>query len=142
MGIRMWRRALVASLSAVLLAACGQAQSTSGSVSATATPSVPAAASASASASAAPAASPVAAAPLITAVNFSFQPQTLAVPVGTAVTFRNDDGATHTFTANGGAFDSGRVSPGQTFTHTFASAGAFAFHCAIHPSMTGTIAVG
>jgi hypothetical protein len=57
------------------------------------------------------------------------------------VTFRNDDGEAHTFTADSGAFDSGVLSGGQSFTFTFGT-GTFTYHCNIHPSMRGTIAVG
>jgi plastocyanin len=79
---------------------------------------------------------------LVRAVNFSFQPPSLSVPVGTGVTFRNDDGEAHTFTADSGAFDSGVLSGGQSFNFTFGTAGTFTYHCNIHSSMRGTIVVG
>ncbi len=88
-----------------------------------------------------PAAAATSSATAVKAINFAFQPQTLSVKVGTVVTFQNNDSATHTFTANDGTFDSGRIAPGQSFSFTFASAGSFAFHCQIHSSMTGTITV-
>jgi plastocyanin len=47
---------------------------------------------------------------------------------------------THTTTANNGSWDE-TLSPGETFTRKFRSTGTFAFHCSIHPSMTGTITV-
>ena len=34
-----------------------------------------------------------------------------------------------------------RLSPGQTFSFTFAQAGTFPYRCDIHPSMQGTVAV-
>jgi plastocyanin len=79
---------------------------------------------------------------LVRAVNFSFQPPSLSVPAGAVVMFRNDDGESHTFSADGGAFDSGVLAGGQSFTFTFNTAGTFAYHCNIHSSMRGTIAVG
>jgi plastocyanin len=79
---------------------------------------------------------------LVRAVNFIFQPPSLSVPVGTGVTFRNDDGAAHTFTADSGAFDSGALAGGQSFAFTFGTAGTFAYHCNLHSSMRGTIVVG
>jgi plastocyanin len=88
---------------------------------------------------------PNAAAPgpqLVRAANFSFQPGSLSVPSGTVVTFRNDDGDAHTFSADSGAFDSGVVNGGQSFSFTFAKPGTFAYHCNIHSSMRGTIVVG
>jgi plastocyanin len=33
------------------------------------------------------------------------------------------------------------MSNGQTFTHTFDTAGTFKYHCSIHPFMTGSIVV-
>jgi plastocyanin len=57
------------------------------------------------------------------------------------VTWSNEDSVGHTVTANGGAFGSGTIAPGTSFTRTFATAGTFAYHCSIHPSMTGTITV-
>jgi plastocyanin len=79
---------------------------------------------------------------LVRAANFSFQPASLSVSVGTAITFRNEDGDAHTFTADSGAFDSGVLNGGQSFSFTFATTGTFAYHCNIHSSMRGTIVVG
>jgi plastocyanin len=63
------------------------------------------------------------------------------VKVGTTVTWSNGDAVGHTVTADGGAFDSGTIAPGTSFSRRFGSAGTFAYHCKIHPSMTGTITV-
>ncbi len=71
---------------------------------------------------------------------FAFS-EDLTVPVGTTVIVRNDDSAPHTFTADDGSFDSGSIDGGGTFEFTFTEAGTFAFHCNVHPSMTGTITV-
>ena len=62
-------------------------------------------------------------------------------PVGTTVIIRNDDSAGHTCTSDDGAFDSGSIDGGGTFEFTFTEAGTFAFHCKVHPAMTGTITV-
>jgi plastocyanin len=41
-----------------------------------------------------------------------------------------------------GGFDGGNLSTGQTFSHTFATAGTYFYHCAIHPTeMMGKIVV-
>ena len=77
----------------------------------------------------------------VTAMNFAFTPSSLTVRAGTRVTFTNRDMATHTFTANGGLFNSGDVSSGQSYSFTFATAGSYPYHCQIHASMTGTITV-
>ena len=77
----------------------------------------------------------------VTAMNFAFSPSSLSVQAGTRVTFTNHDAPTHTFTANGGLFDSGDVASGQSYSFTFTKAGSYAYHCQIHSSMTGTITV-
>jgi plastocyanin len=75
--------------------------------------------------------------------SYLFVPDTLTVKTGTTVTWANDDdGLGHTITADDGSFDSGRMGSGATFSHTFDSAGAYAYQCAIHPkSMQGTVVV-
>ena len=77
----------------------------------------------------------------VTIVDFAFQPASLEIPAGTTVTWTNSGAATHTATADNGAFDSGRLAPGVSFSQTFNSAGTFTYHCEIHPQMTGTIVV-
>ena len=73
--------------------------------------------------------------------NFAFDPGSVKVKVGTAVTWTNSDGAPHTVTAADGSFASGRLGSGAAFSFTFATAGTYVYHCAIHSSMTGTITV-
>jgi plastocyanin len=77
----------------------------------------------------------------VTIVDFAFQPASLEVPAGTTVTWTNSGAATHTVTADNGAFDSGRLASGANFSQTFDTAGTFTYHCEIHPQMTGTIVV-
>ena len=77
----------------------------------------------------------------VSIVDFAFQPASLEVPVGTTVTWTNAGAAPHTVTADDGAFDSGELAPGASFSQTFDTAGSFAYHCEIHPNMTGTIVV-
>jgi plastocyanin len=76
--------------------------------------------------------------------NFAFNPPNIVVPPGTTVTWVNADRAPHTVTATdpAGAFDSGTLQPGQSFSFTFTQPGTtYAYYCAIHPSMTGTVTV-
>ncbi|MFP5331129.1 MAG: plastocyanin/azurin family copper-binding protein [Acidimicrobiia bacterium] len=61
--------------------------------------------------------------------------------MGDTVTVRNDDSIAHTWTAVGGAFDSGTLGNGATFTFTFDSPGTFDYICQIHPSMKGSITI-
>lgn len=48
-------------------------------------------------------------------------------------------GTTHQLVSDAGVFDSGSLAPGKTFAFTFAASGTYSYHCAIHPSMVGTI---
>jgi plastocyanin len=73
--------------------------------------------------------------------NFMFSPMALTVSVGTTVTWKFDDSTQHTVAANDNSFSSSALGNGQTFTHTFSAAGTVAYHCSIHPFMTGTITV-
>jgi plastocyanin len=77
----------------------------------------------------------------ITIQGFAFSPATITVPVGTKVTWTNQDPATHTVTSDTGAFDSKNLTTGGTFSFTFNQAGSFAYHCAIHTRMVATIVV-
>lgn len=73
--------------------------------------------------------------------NLAFSPSTITVAVGDSVAWTNNDNTSHTITADNNAFDSGTKQRGQTFSHTFDRAGTFAYHCGIHPSMTGRVVV-
>jgi plastocyanin len=75
----------------------------------------------------------------VTIDGFAFSPGTVTVSEGEAVTWSNADGAAHT--ASGDGFDTERLDPGQSATVTFPSAGTFAYVCAIHPQMRGTVVV-
>ena len=72
---------------------------------------------------------------------FAFQPPTLDVPVGTTVTWTNQDPAPHTVTAADGSFASEILDAGATFGFTFGTPGTFAYTCQVHPSMEGTVTV-
>lgn len=74
-------------------------------------------------------------------VKFSFDPQNLTIYIGDTVRWTNIDGAGHTTTSNGGFWDSGTLSNGQSFSYTFNSAGTFPYRCSIHSGITGTITV-
>jgi plastocyanin len=77
----------------------------------------------------------------VTIVDFAFQPASLEVSVGTTVTWTNSGASPHTVTADNGAFDSGRLPPGASFSQTFEAAGTVTYHCEIHSQMAGTIVV-
>ena len=74
--------------------------------------------------------------------NFSFKPAHITIKRGTKVRWINKDSAPHTATANKKrSFDSGRLSPGQRYTHTFKRAGKQRYHCELHPDMMGSVVV-
>jgi plastocyanin len=75
-------------------------------------------------------------------LDFKFVPKNLVINQNDTVKWvnRSMENA-HTSTANGGAWDSGVIAPGANFTHTFATAGQFKYHCTIHPTMKGTVTV-
>lgn len=80
----------------------------------------------------------------ITIKNFAFDPAVLTVKTGTAVTWVNNDGASHAIASDAGspaAFSSDTLSTGASFAFTFTQPGTYTYHCSIHPSMKGTIIV-
>ncbi len=77
----------------------------------------------------------------VTIGDFAFHPGATTVHVGDTISWTNEDAASHTATADDGSFDTGALARGASGAHTFTSAGTFAYHCSIHPSMTGTVTV-
>ena len=74
--------------------------------------------------------------------NFRFKPAHITIKRGTKVRWINKDSTAHTATANKKrSFDSGRLSKGQRYTHTFKSAGKKRYHCKIHPDMRASVVV-
>jgi plastocyanin len=73
--------------------------------------------------------------------NSAFAPPTTTVRVGDTVTWTNRDPFSHTSTSDTGAWDTGVITAGSSRSFTFASAGTFAYHCAIHAFMHGTVVV-
>jgi len=77
-----------------------------------------------------------------------YNPSPLNVAVGRTVLWINNDNAAHTVTegnpsgntpSNG--FDSGILSPGQTFKHAFDKPGSVGYFCRLHPFMLGQVMV-
>jgi plastocyanin len=79
--------------------------------------------------------------------NFQFYPATFSVAPGETIIVTNNDGSAHTLTALPGSnplgkFDSGNIAPGKSVTFTApVRFGSYAFYCAIHNYMTGTLVV-
>jgi plastocyanin len=72
---------------------------------------------------------------------FSFSPKSVTVTVGDTVTWTNSDAQSHTATADDGSWDTDNIANGTSKSITFSTAGTFAYHCSIHPAMTGTVVV-
>jgi plastocyanin len=76
--------------------------------------------------------------------DFTFVPDSIAVPAGATVTWVNceDVGVEpHTTTSDASLWDSPELSPGSHYSHTFATPGPFPYHCTPHPQMLGKIVV-
>ncbi|HEY6660466.1 MAG TPA: cupredoxin family copper-binding protein [Pyrinomonadaceae bacterium] len=73
--------------------------------------------------------------------NFSFQPATLTVAVGTKVTWVNRDDDPHTATDTEKRFASKALDTGDSFSTEFTKPGIYNYYCALHPKMTGQIIV-
>jgi plastocyanin len=77
----------------------------------------------------------------VTVAGMAFTPASVSTTLGGSVTWTFPEAIGHTTTSNQGFWDSGTKLGGATFTHTFTSAGTFAYHCSIHPMMTGRVNV-
>jgi plastocyanin len=73
--------------------------------------------------------------------NFSFAPATLAVAVGTTVTWTNHDDIPHNVVSPEQKFKSPVLDTDEMFSHTFDVAGVYKYYCSIHPRMTGQVVV-
>lgn len=78
--------------------------------------------------------------------DYAFVPKDITVAAGTTVTWRNDDSAPHTVTADDKAFDSGDMGEGDEFSYTFTKAGVYPYYCIWHGAaggegMAGTVTV-
>ena len=100
-----------------------------------------------------------AASPLVTSVSIAngasvptneefFAPDDVQVTVGSMVTWKNDDTASHTVTSGtvqnntptpDGKFDSGILNAGDSFPFVFDKAGEYPYYCTIHPWMTAKV---
>jgi plastocyanin len=73
---------------------------------------------------------------------FAFSKVNLQIKAGDTVIWTNLDVAPHTVTSDSGSeLDSPNILKGQTYSHTFNTAGVYTYHCGVHPSMKATITV-
>lgn len=74
--------------------------------------------------------------------DFNFTPKNITVKKGTTVKWTNKDSAAHTVTSDSGnKLDSENLEKGESYEVTFDEVGSFAYHCALHASMTGKVTV-
>lgn len=73
----------------------------------------------------------------VSANDYFFSPQTITVKAGSTVVWTNHGGQTHTVTADDNSFNSGNLSPGQTYTRRFDSAGTYRYYCQPHSAPGG-----
>jgi plastocyanin len=80
----------------------------------------------------------------IEVVDIDYDPKSATVPVGATVKWTNTGDLPHTVTKDDGPgdeFDSGTMQPGDTFEHTFDTAGEIGYLCTIHSGQDGTLTV-
>lgn len=81
------------------------------------------------------------------AIGQFYSPTSITVSSGSTISWANDDSTLHTVTSgipgesSGKDFDSGYLAAGDTFQHTFNTAGNFDYWCTLHPHMTGKVIV-
>lgn len=74
---------------------------------------------------------------------FQFSPSDVTAAAGTTFTWTNQTTVEHTATQDDplGLWDSGNLAPDGSFPVTVSAAGTYAYHCNIHASMHGSIAI-
>jgi plastocyanin len=81
---------------------------------------------------------------LIAIRSFSFQASDVRVKAGTSVTWVNCEPPgtpSHTTHSDQDVWQSPLLAPGESFTRTFDTPGAFPYHCDPHPFMTASVTV-
>ncbi|NEX59487.1 cupredoxin family copper-binding protein [Noviherbaspirillum sp. 17J57-3] len=70
-----------------------------------------------------------------------YTPATLEVRKGDTVVWQNKDPFPHTASAAGKVFESGSIDAGKSWKFIANTTGRFAYFCAFHPTMKGTLEV-
>ena len=75
--------------------------------------------------------------------NFTFSPANIEVPVGTKLTWSNEDDVPHTIvsTDGGPVMKSPPLDTDQKYSAVFDKPGTYRYFCSLHPHMTGTVVV-
>jgi plastocyanin len=132
--VSVWKMALVAAGSALVLSACGGSSGgSSGNSGCNPT---------GGSSSGATATQTIKVVPDPNTVG-KFDPSTINVKTGDTVEWDfQDSSSQHSVTADDSSFDSCLQSSGAKFAVTFSKAGDFKYHCTIHAQMVGDVKVG
>jgi len=70
-----------------------------------------------------------------------FDPDSVSVPAGEAVTFSNDDNQDHRVVADDDSFDTGTLQAGESTVVLFSEAGTVKYSDSLDPSNTGHVEV-
>jgi plastocyanin len=73
--------------------------------------------------------------------NFSFRRDTVNVPIGTTLIWRNGDDIPHSVVAADKSFHSRALDSDEQFSFVFEKPGEFVYFCGLHPFMKGKIIV-
>jgi plastocyanin len=87
------------------------------------------------------AATPAQAAEAISITASGFEPAQATIATGETVTWTNNDTVSRQVVADGGAFSSPPIAPGQTYSFRFTRIGTFAYHERTKTSLKGTVVV-
>ena len=71
----------------------------------------------------------------------AFTPNSIRVPLGTTISWINNDPTTYTVTSDSALFDSGDMIKGNVFSYVFNKAGTFTYRSKYQNGMIGTIIV-
>jgi plastocyanin len=129
--VNVWKMAIVAAGSALVLAACGGTSGGGGTAACT-----PSGGSSSGTGTTV--------VKVVSDPNTvgKFDPTSVSVKVGQSVEWDfQDNSAPHTVTANDGSFDSCSQNAGAKFVVTFSKAGDVPYHCTLHAQMLGDVKV-
>ena len=77
----------------------------------------------------------------VTIQSYTFTPADISIKVGDTVTWTNLDTVAHNVVADDSSWSSGQLNKGDKFSFTFSQAGTYAYHCGVHPNMTGKVIV-
>ena len=74
-------------------------------------------------------------------IDDDYDPDTLTIKKGSTVIWINDDNSLHTVTEDDDEFDSGSISPGNTWSYTFNTVGTYDYYDQYDDDLDGQIIV-